>query len=88
MVRDDSVARAVVRWEGAIVWFVGGRRRRGGGAGVDCGDDGEVVLEFVEMGVGGGVGAVEGVEEGRVEGSEGEFVDDVGEVEGFGVEEE
>ena len=53
-----------------------------GGAGVDCGDDGEVVLVFVEVGGGGGVGSVEGVEEGGVEGSEGEFVDGVGEVEG------
>lgn len=62
----------------------GGRRRRGGrGTGVDGGDDGEVVLEFVEVVVRGGGGAVERVEEGRVEGTEGEFVDDVGEVEGW-----
>lgn len=58
-----------------------GRGFGSGGAGVDGGDDGEVVLVFVEVGVGGGVGFVEGVEEGGVEGSEGEFVDDVGEVE-------
>ena len=86
LVRDDGVAGAVVRREGRIVRFVGrgGRqRRRGGGTGVDGGDDGEVVLEFVEVVVRGGGGAVEGVEEGRVEGTEGEFVDDVGEVEGW-----
>lgn len=53
----------------------------GRGAGVDCGHDGEVVLVFVEVGGCRGVGFVEGVEEGGVEGAEGEFVDDVGEVE-------
>ena len=37
---------------------------------VDCGDDGEVVLVFVEVGFGGGVGVVEGVGEGGVEGAE------------------
>lgn len=87
LVRDDGVARAVIRREGRRVVRVvgrGGRQwRRGGGAGVDGGDDGEVVLEFIEVIVRGGGGAVEGVEEGRVEGTEGEFVDDVGEVEGW-----
>lgn len=51
--------------------------------GVDCGYDGEVVLVFVEVGGGCGEGVVEGVEEGGVEGAEGEFVDYVGEVEGW-----
>lgn len=85
LVRDDGVARAVIRREGGrVVRFVGRGRRRGGrGAGVDGGDDGEVVLEFVEVVVRGGGGAVERVKEGRVEGPEGEFVDDVGEVEGW-----
>lgn len=56
-----------------------------GRAGVDGGDEGEVVLEFLEVGGGYGVGAIERVEEGRVEGAEGEFVDYVGEVEFWGV---
>lgn len=43
-------------------------------------------MVFVEVVRGCGVGFVERVEEGGVEGSEGEFVDDVGEVEGCGVE--
>ena len=51
------------------------------GARVDGGHDGEVVLEFVEVRVGGGEGVVEGVEKGGVEGTEGELVDNVGEVE-------
>ena len=63
--------------------FVGCGRRRGRQAGVDRRDDGEVVLKFVEVGVCGCVGAIEGVEKGRVEGAEGEFVDDVGEVKGW-----
>lgn len=67
LVRDDGIAGAVIRREGHIVRFMCRWRRRGGGAGVDCGDDGEVVLEFVEVGVCGRVGAVEGVEEGGVE---------------------
>lgn len=37
------------------------------------------------MGEGGGEGVVEGVEEGGVEGTEGEFVDQVGEIEGLTV---
>ncbi len=48
---------------------------------VNGGDDGEVVLEFVEVEGGCGDGAVERVLEGRVEGPEGEFGDDVREVE-------
>lgn len=58
---------------------VGGR----GGApdGVDGGDDGEEVLELVEVGRGGVDCAVEGIDEGGVEGAEGELRDDVGEVE-------
>lgn len=54
-----------------------------GVGGVDGGDDGEVVLEFVEVAVGGGEGVVEGVGEGGVEGAEGELVDVVAEVEGY-----
>ena len=53
-----------------------------GVGGVDCRHDGEVVLVFVEVCGGGGVGVVEGVGEGGVEGAEGEFVDYVAEVEG------
>lgn len=56
---------------------VGGGRGGGGGGGfggrgasVDCGDDGEVVLVFVEVGVGCGEGSVQRVEEGGVEGTE------------------
>lgn len=48
---------------------------------VDGGHDGEVVLEFMEVGGGEVDGAVEGVDEGRVEVAEGQFGDDVGEVE-------
>ena len=50
---------------------------------VDGGDDGEEVLELVEVVWGGGDGSVEGVDELGVEVSEGEFVDDVREVEGW-----
>lgn len=59
--------------------------RVGGGdvLGVDCWNDGEEVLEFVEVVGGCGDGAVEGVEETGVEGAEGEFGDYVGEVESF-----
>lgn len=46
-------------------------------------DDGDVVLVFEEVGWGGADGVVERVEEGWVEGPEGEFVDDVREVEGW-----
>ncbi len=57
----------------------------GGGLGrvarVDGRDDGEVVLEFVEVKGGRGDGAIERVLEGGVERAEGEFGDDVGEVE-------
>lgn len=51
--------------------------------GVDCWHDGEVVLVFVEGCLSDGEGVVEGVGEGGVEGAEGEFVDLVGEVEGW-----
>ena len=47
----------------------------GGGAGVDGRDDGEIVLEPIEVFGGCGEGVVEGVEEGGVEGAEGEFRD-------------
>jgi len=50
---------------------------------VDGRDDGEVVLEFVEVVGRRGDGVVEGVGEGGVEGAEGELVDVVGEVEGW-----
>ncbi len=53
--------------------------------GVDGGDDGEVVLELVEVLGRCGDGVVEGVGEGGVEGAEGELVDCVGEVEGWRV---
>ena len=53
-----------------------------GVGGVDCGDHGEVVLVFVEVDCRRGVGVVERVGEGGVEGSEGEFVDYVAEIEG------
>lgn len=65
----------LVREEGAVVV---------GGAGVDAvdgRDDGEEVLELVEVVWGGLNGAVERVGEGWVVVSKGEFVDDVGEVE-------
>lgn len=42
-----------------------------GGSGVDCRDDGKVVLVFVEVGAGCGVSFVQGVEEGGIEGTEG-----------------
>lgn len=76
----DGVA---LRGDGVLVGEDCGRRggARVRGAGVDGGDDGAVVLEFVEVFGGGGVGFVEGVEEGGVEGAEGELVDGVGEVE-------
>ena len=53
----------------------------GGVVGVDGGDDGEVVLELVEVVFGGGDGVVEGVDEGGVVGAEGELLDVVREVE-------
>jgi hypothetical protein len=49
---------------------------------VDGWDNGEEVLEFVEVVWSCGHRAIEGVEEGGVEGTEGEFVDDMREVEG------
>ena len=48
---------------------------------VYCGDDGEVVLEFLKVLVGGCACVVEGVVEAWVEGTETQFVDLVGEVE-------
>ena len=54
-----------------------------GGAAEEGGDYGEVVLVFEEVGRSCGDCVVEGVEEGGVEGAEGEFVDYVGEVEGW-----
>lgn len=44
---------------------------------VDGGDHGEVVLELVEVGGGEVDGAVEGVDEGRVEGPKGQLGDNV-----------
>lgn len=67
----------------AVYGFEEGDER--GVVGVNGGDDGEVVLEFVEVVVGGGCygdGVVEGVDEGGVVGAKGELADDVGEVEG------
>ena len=90
LVREDSVRREAERVElgsGFLARLVLGARagvqilRR---VGVDCGDDGEVILVFVEVGWGGAAGVVEGVEKLRVEGAEGELVDVVGEVEGCG----
>jgi hypothetical protein len=49
----------------------------GGIDAVDGGDDGEEVLEFVEMVGCSGDGAVEGVEEGGVESAKRELGDDV-----------
>jgi hypothetical protein len=60
------------------------KRKEAWVVGVDGGDDGEVVLEFVEVvgcGGGGGDGVVEGVGEGGVVGAKGHFADDMGEVE-------
>jgi len=76
----DSV---LVRDDGVFVSVEVGRGGGGEGAGVDGGHDGEVVLEFEEVERGGVEGAVERVEEGGVEGPEGEFGDEVREVEGF-----
>lgn len=50
--------------------------------GVDCWDDGKVVLIFVEVFVCGCDGLVKRVGQGRVEWSEGKFVDVMREVEG------
>lgn len=83
LVRDNCVAGAVIRWKngGRIIRVGYGWRRGGRRAGVDCRDNGEVILVFVEVVGGYCVSAVEGVEEGGVERTKGEFVDDVGEVE-------
>lgn len=69
----------------AVYGFEEGEER--GGVGVDGGHDGEVVLEFVEVvggGGGEGDGGVEGVGEGGEVRAEGEFADEVGEVECWG----
>jgi hypothetical protein len=50
-------------------------------AGEDGGHDGEVVLEFIEVLIGRGGRFIEGVEEALIVGAEGEFSDDMGEVE-------
>lgn len=50
---------------------------------VDSGYNREIILVFVKVFVGNGEGAVERVLEGRVEWAEGEFVDYVGEIEGW-----
>ena len=91
LVREDRVLAVAVRVLGeavgarrrALVVFVDSLAQGAGVGGVDCGDDGEVVLVFVEAVVGGGEGVVERVAQRRVEGPEGEFVDVVGEVEGW-----
>ena len=72
----------LVRVDGVFGGVQAGRRqsRVGRGwreAGVDGGDKGEVVLVFVEVGRRGRESFGEGVEEGGVEWSEGQFVDDV-----------
>lgn len=88
LVREDVFLAVAVRMlvksifagGGGLVVFVYCAERFGVG-GVDCGHDGEVVLVFVEVVGGGGVGVVEGVGERGVEGPEGEFVDLMREVE-------
>ena len=93
LVGEDGVAggfRSLLLVFGALGGGGGGGRGRGGeggvrGAGVDGGDDGEVVLEAVEVVRRPGEGTVERVEQGGVEGPEGEFVDEVREVEGCGL---
>ena len=82
--RDGALADDVrLLGHGVLVCEDGAGRvgRARGVDGVDGGDDGEEILESVEVIGGRGDGAVEGVEEGGVEGSEGELGDDVGEVE-------
>ena len=80
MVRKDGVAGYRDRGEGG-----GFRNFRKSwwreGAGVNSGNNGEVVLEAVEVDICGGNGVVEGVEERGVEGTEGELGDEVGEIE-------
>ena len=61
----------------------GGGGCGGGRASVDCWDDGAIILVFEEMFESCGVSFVERIEEGGVEGAEGEFVDYVGEVERY-----
>ena len=90
LVGEDGVAGGFPLLVFGALGGGGGGRGRGGeggvrGAGVDGGDDGEVVLEAVEVVRRPGEGAVERVEQGGVEGPEGEFVDEVREVEGCGL---
>lgn len=79
------VDRAILIGHGVLVCgdgsFGGDAEGVGGGDGVDGGYDGEEVLEFVKGVGGGGDGAVEWVDQRGVERAEGEFGDDVGEVE-------
>lgn len=58
-----------------------GYTRVGVSEAIDGGHDGHEVLELVEVALGRVDRRVEGVDEGRIEGAEGEFVDDMGEVE-------
>lgn len=84
LVRFDGVGRVEDVFGGVVGVAVHGfeEGQEGGVVGVDCGDDGEVVLEFIEVVFGCGDGVVEGVDEGGVVGAEGELLDVVGEVEG------
>lgn len=82
LVCEDRVRREGVRVELGVFGAWRSEVGEGGeGVGVDGGHDGEVVLEFFEVGGSRRSSSVEGVEEGGVEGAEGEFVDVVGEVE-------
>lgn len=90
LVGEDGVLAVAVRMLAQTVFARGGgfvvlvdAAQGFGVGGVDGGNDGEVVLEFVEVAVGGGEGVVERVGEGGVEGAEGELVDVVAEVEGY-----
>lgn len=90
LVREDGVGAP--GQSGVVVCGVGGGGGDGrvggvegaGVGGVDGRDHAEVVLVFVEVVGGCGAGVVERVQEGGVEGAEGEFVDLVREVEGWG----
>lgn len=78
------VDRAVLVGHGVLVrgdGTLGGDAERRGGDGVDGGNDGEEVLEFVEAVGRCGDGAVEWVDQRGVEWAEGEFGDDVREIE-------
>lgn len=71
--------QGLVTCTGAGLWSQAGDTFRIGG--VDSGDDGEVVLVFPKVLVGGGIGVVERVDEGWIEWAEAELVHLVGEVE-------